>query len=156
MISKTAVIYSCLIYRKGEVLLVERLPVKLHNINQWIDRVLDNGVRPLSGKSDAGEMQEPEALVEPVLYFSRPGDTLIFCPTLQLHRIPLHGLSPRDKLLIERNPVHYCQSLSLLRPCEFTNNSGADSVFRARVFSTRSRTHLHQWVQDQAFIVSTK
>ncbi|KAL8772359.1 MAG: hypothetical protein Q9194_004639 [Teloschistes cf. exilis] len=125
-----------LIYRKGKVMLVERLPVKLHNINQWISRVLDNGVRPLSGEGDAGELQELEALVEPVLYFSRPGDTLIFSPTLQLHRIRLHRLSSRDELLIERNHIHCCQSLSLLHLCEFTNNSGAGSDFPASVFNT--------------------
>ncbi|KAI4202009.1 MAG: hypothetical protein LQ350_002914 [Teloschistes chrysophthalmus] len=125
-----------LVYRKGEVLLVKRLPVKLRKVTRWVDRVLDNGARPLAGEGDAGEFQELEALVEPVLYCSRPGETLIFCPTLQLHRIPLHGLSPKDELLIERNPIHYCQSPSLLRLCEFTNHRGADLDFRASVFNT--------------------
>ncbi|KAL8685951.1 MAG: hypothetical protein Q9218_007447 [Villophora microphyllina] len=126
-----------LVYKQGRVCDVGRLPIKLQKVAQWIDRLLDNSARPLSEEGDAGELQELEALVEPVLRFSNPGDTLVFCPTLQLHRIPLHAMSPRGELLTGRNPIHYCQSLSLLRLCEFTNNDcGADSPFQASVFNT--------------------
>jgi CHAT domain-containing protein len=54
------------------------------------------------------------ALGEPLI---KPGETIIFCPTKAIHRIPLHALNFRGAPLITRNPVVYCQSLSIFRHC---------------------------------------
>ena len=52
-------------------------------------------------------------LVEP-LAWTKPGQTLVFSPCGNLHRIPLHALKIDGELVIKRNPVVYCSSLSAL------------------------------------------
>ena len=52
-------------------------------------------------------------LVEP-LAWTKPGQTLVFSPCGNLHRIPLHALKIDGEVIIKRNPVVYCSSLSTL------------------------------------------
>jgi len=56
-------------------------------------------------------------LVQPLLQCSQPGDLLIFSPTGPLHRLPLHALEVEGAVLIERNPVVYTPSSTVLRYC---------------------------------------
>ena len=53
-------------------------------------------------------------LIQPLEYLTCPGDHVVFCPFQDLHLIPFHALLLGDKLLIKRNPVSYCPSLSVL------------------------------------------
>ena len=53
-------------------------------------------------------------LVSPLLEHTKPGEKLLFCPTQTLHRLPLHALQLAGTPVIERNPVIYIQSTSLL------------------------------------------
>lgn len=52
-------------------------------------------------------------LVEP-LAWTKPGQTLVFSPCGNLHRIPLHALKIDGEVIIKRNPVVYCSSMSAL------------------------------------------
>ena len=52
-------------------------------------------------------------LVEP-LSWTKPGQTLVFSPCGDLHHIPLHALKIDGEIVIKRNPVVYCSSLSAL------------------------------------------
>lgn len=53
-------------------------------------------------------------LVEALAFMSKPGQTLVFSPFGNLHRLPLHALQCDGQTLIRRNPVVYCSSLSVL------------------------------------------
>ena len=58
-------------------------------------------------------LYELNPLVE-VLAWTKPGQTLVFLPCGNLHRIPLHALKIDGEVIIKRNPVVYCSSLSAL------------------------------------------
>lgn len=129
-----------LVYRDGLLEHQIELNIRLEVIEEWVSKELDDPDlkdRPLASGGGMAALEKLEALVEPVLDHSNPDDTLIFCPTRALHRLPLHALSPRGSLLIDRNPIHYCQSLSLLRLCHQTQStSDAPATFQASVFNT--------------------
>lgn len=58
-------------------------------------------------------LYELNPLVAP-LAWTTPGQTLVFSPCGNLHRIPLHALKIDGEVIIKRNPVVYCSSLSAL------------------------------------------
>lgn len=61
-------------------------------------------------------LQELKSLVTPLERHTDPGDLLVFCPSNYLHQIPLHALELSDgEVLIHRNPITYCYSLSVLK-----------------------------------------
>ena len=71
-------------------------------------------------KLDTDDLQDDDAteflyelnpLVEP-LAWTKPGQTLVFSPCGNMHRIPLHALKIDGEVIIKRNPVVYCSSLS--------------------------------------------
>lgn len=47
----------------------------------------------------------------------RKGDTIIFCPTGIMHRLPLHAIPIDHVPVIEKHPVVYCPSLTVLIHC---------------------------------------
>ena len=64
--------------------------------------------------SDCTEfLYELNPLVEP-LAWTKPGQTLVFSPCGNLHSIPLHALKIDGEVIIKRNSVVYCSSLSAL------------------------------------------
>jgi CHAT domain-containing protein len=56
-------------------------------------------------------------LVAPLATLTEPEDLFILSPTGPLHAVPLHALKVGGTLLLERNPVVYCPSLTILRHC---------------------------------------
>ena len=56
--------------------------------------------------------------VEPILRWSDPGDYLYLVPHDVLHYLPLHTLKIEGNYLIERNPVLYTPSASVLKYCQ--------------------------------------
>ncbi|KAL8773761.1 MAG: hypothetical protein Q9209_001529 [Squamulea sp. 1 TL-2023] len=50
---------------------------------------------------------------EPLAAVTEPGQTLVFSPSGSLHRLPLHALEVGGELLIKRNPIVYCSSLTV-------------------------------------------
>jgi hypothetical protein len=66
-------------------------------------------------------LQDLRPLVEPLEKHTDPGFLLVFCPSNYLHQLPLHALElSDDTILIHRNPIVYCYSLSVLRHNFFT------------------------------------
>jgi CHAT domain len=47
----------------------------------------------------------------------RPGDTIVFCATGVLHKLPLHAIPIDSVPIIEKHPVVYCPSLTVLQHC---------------------------------------
>lgn len=134
-----------LIYRNGN--LIKMSPVlgkKLSEVKQWVDEFLgvedDIGPeRPLSHNLAKQDLNQLRPVVEQIKDCTQPGDTLVFCPIDQMHRIPLHAITLEGQVLIERNPVVYIQSLALLRFCRSTfepEASDRNSPFQASVFNT--------------------
>ena len=50
----------------------------------------------------------------PLRQISTPGQVLVFSPIGDLHCIPLHALKLDGDVLIRRNPIVYCSSLTVL------------------------------------------
>jgi len=73
----------------------------------------------------AGEVQVADAwqrqfrlLVEPVIRYAGEGDLIWFVPHDVLHYLPLHALPVEGRFLLDRNPVCYTPSASVMRFCQ--------------------------------------
>ncbi|KAJ3474592.1 hypothetical protein NLG97_g9775 [Lecanicillium saksenae] len=113
-----------------------RKPVKLRgaaDVREWRDAYLGQA-EFLSDVLTSEALSELEWLVEPLEKHSKPGDLLVFCPSSLLHGIPLHAVTLSGKALIERNPIVYTSSLSLMRSCCQMANKRETAVSRSAVF----------------------
>ncbi|KAK4112886.1 hypothetical protein N656DRAFT_80356 [Canariomyces notabilis] len=94
-------------------------------------------------KDPSKPMRQLDRLITPVVDASKPGDLLIFSPTGFLSSLPLHALrvnSSRDlgfndnRYLIERNPVVYAPSVSILQICLTRSREARGLKSRPSVF----------------------
>ncbi|KAL9097451.1 MAG: hypothetical protein Q9165_000347 [Trypethelium subeluteriae] len=127
--------------------IIRQLPISIGMIEGWVSEYLNGergakhitpGERTLSGmqeedEPDEGPLRNLDVLISPLAELSGPDDLLVLCPTGPIHAVPLHALRlgpPEDRqILIERNPVVYCASLtSFIQCCRL-----ADSIFAANV-----------------------
>ena len=70
-------------------------------------------------KLDLDEWQSQFApFVEPILKWAEPGDYVYLVPHDVLHYLPLHTLKVEGSYLIERNPILYTPSASVLKYCQ--------------------------------------
>lgn len=77
-----------------------------------------------------GEWQERFApFVEPILEWAKPGDYLYLVPHDMLHYLPLHTLKVEGGYLIERNPLLYTPSASLLKYCQAKRKERRENIF---------------------------
>ena len=53
-------------------------------------------------------------LVKPLAEHTKPGQVLVFSSVEKLHQVPLHALLVDKEVLIKRNPIVYCSSLTVL------------------------------------------
>lgn len=106
------------------------LDISIADVEDWCETNfldLDEKEETLNEEEDDDDsvFRELDALVEKLPFYSKPGDLLVLSPTGPLHSIPLHALRvPKDPyslsgsiLLIERNPVIYCPSVTILEQC---------------------------------------
>lgn len=54
-------------------------------------------------------------LVQPLKQASKPGQVLVFSAIGDLHCVPLHALEIDNEVIIRRNPVVYCSSMTVLK-----------------------------------------
>ncbi|KAE9362824.1 hypothetical protein N431DRAFT_490289 [Stipitochalara longipes BDJ] len=139
-----------LIYREGTITSATPIHgIKLVDVDHWVAEYLDEPEEniaddpPLTQRNARQCLNELKPLVASLEDLTAPGETLVFCPTLSLHRVPLHALSVGKPAtpMIERNPIVYAQSLSLLRLCHASQEIQADDSqasvpFHATVFNT--------------------
>jgi CHAT domain-containing protein len=82
-------------------------------------------------RTDRFEPHQPwhlDKLIEPLEALTKEGDLLVFCPSGPLHRLPLHAMTlPSRRILIERNPVVYCSSLSVVHQCAIRSSTRCKS-----------------------------
>ena len=76
-------------------------------------RVTD-GVRMMLEDIGDSDWLEFKSIISPVKDWSSPGDLVCIIPHGILHDLPLHTLKIDDQFLIERNPVFYAPSLTVL------------------------------------------
>ena len=108
-------------YRRGMQPVV-RPTLRVEQVNDWISHNLEVD-EPLLNKVSESKLDEMNPLVEYLGEITEPGDRVELCPTQALHRIPLHALRVSGQILVERNPVIYTQSLSILRQCHLTSEA---------------------------------
>ena len=92
----------------------------------WVEKYLSKATIERSSEDAFKEAQEAVGLVTPLAALTKPGDTLVLCPTAALHRFPLHCLKIKEtgerqdedcQILLQRNPVTYIHSMTLLQFC---------------------------------------
>ncbi|KAH7908905.1 CHAT domain-containing protein [Hygrophoropsis aurantiaca] len=106
---------------------MHKLGISVSVIERWRNsgveghRYLDR--RQLSGPDAYDNLNMLKELIAPIKTLSQPGDMLVLCPTKPLHGIPLHAIEidvdedEESVVLLERNPVIYTYSHSVLRQC---------------------------------------
>jgi hypothetical protein len=74
-------------YRNGEMDRIGDLPLKLDHVRKWTDDQLGFN-DPLNQRNADYFLHKLDPLVAPLAQITAPGETLIFCPTKALHRVP--------------------------------------------------------------------
>lgn len=102
---------------------------------------------------DVDEFQQRFApFVEPILEWAAPGDYLCIVPHDALHYLPLHAVKTEGSYLIERNPIVYSPSASVLKYCQ-ANRKGRRE--RALVFGDSDAEFPLPFAREEARQVAT-
>ncbi|KAI4178802.1 MAG: hypothetical protein L6R41_008203, partial [Letrouitia leprolyta] len=106
--------------------------VTLEDVNKWVEANVNKkeGEEALDWasagtKAGSNPLRAMDTVIKPLFSLQvggqpllRKGDILVLSPTKSLHRVPFHALLiDSNTPLIERHPVVYVQSLSILRHC---------------------------------------
>ncbi|KAF2464998.1 uncharacterized protein BDR25DRAFT_380039 [Lindgomyces ingoldianus] len=141
------------VYREGIISRVRPLEgITMAEVDDWIENYLhveeDPGMPSavLNDGQAKENLNELKPLVKLLAELTEKGETLVLCPTQGLHRLPLHAISlgKPSQPLIQRNPVVYIQSLSLLRLCQESFQQpilDTESPFTATLFNTLGQSH---------------
>lgn len=78
----------------------------------------NQGSRNVSDLDEEEWQREFSRLVEPIASWSDERDTIWFVPHDALHNVPLHALRMEGRHLIDRNPVCYTPSASVMAYCQ--------------------------------------
>jgi tetratricopeptide (TPR) repeat protein len=126
---------SVVVIKSDGEIAIRTLPITAADIQDWVSKYISGGTRPgspeddgnaLSGlkeddEADEGPLRQLDILVAPLNDLSSSDDLLVFCPTGILHSIPLHALrvgpEREREILITRNPIVYCASLTSFAQC---------------------------------------
>ncbi|KAI9861640.1 MAG: hypothetical protein M1813_005250 [Trichoglossum hirsutum] len=96
------------------------LEIRLTTVKAWAQTYLTGDLLSLRREDSHGLLKTLKGLVEPLAEATSPEDVLIFCPTNILQSVPLHALIVGEEILMRRNPIVYCHSLSTLRYSRFS------------------------------------
>lgn len=110
--------------------------------------------RNVSNLDEEEWQQELGRLVEPIASWSDEGDTIWFVPHDALHNVPLHALRVEGRHLIDRNPVCYTPSASVMAYC---HTKRKDRRATAVVFgdSVNDLSHAREEARSVAELFST-
>jgi CHAT domain-containing protein len=67
-------------------------------------------------------------LIEPIAQWADPEDIVYIVPHGMMHYLPLHALKLGDQYFIERNPVVYSPSASVLKYCQANRKNNPDGT----------------------------
>ena len=120
-----------MVYKNGILVKSDWVTPDLNHekLDQWVQKNLGPNVyEPLSTDEADEELAKLIPLIATAIDRTEPDDTILLCPTGILFNIPFHAIPVQGRPLIERNPVVYTQSLSILRVCGVSASAmGADS-----------------------------
>ncbi|MCJ1314376.1 hypothetical protein MMC25_008058 [Agyrium rufum] len=106
-----------MVYRHGSHDLPRHVDMRFKDVEAWHKSTMGSSM-PFTDITEAEKaLDKIESLLSPIAQLTHSGETLVICPSKILHSIPLHALKLEGKTLIERNPIAYCQSFSILRHC---------------------------------------
>ena len=112
--------------RSGSTPTINLLSTKPEKVSKWINS-------NLSGDSSVHtkDTTDLDSLVQPLAEVTKPGETLVFCASGNLHRLPLHSIDVVEdefwQPLIYRNPIIYTHSHSVLRLCVWNAQAAAEA-----------------------------
>ncbi|WP_169813309.1 CHAT domain-containing protein [Nocardia vaccinii] len=89
-----------------------------------------------------------DSIIAPIATWARRDELVVLAPHGLLHYLPLHALRLDGRYLIERNPVAYTSSASVLRACRATVRP--DSLRRVAVFGDPGRNLPHARTESQS------
>ena len=102
---------------------VEKLDVRRGELQTFAERFQHGRQRardlaPVIGESGQEDgWSRHHALIAPFARWTDPEDIIYLVPHGFLHYLPLHALMLEGRYLVERNPVVYCPSASVLKYC---------------------------------------
>jgi hypothetical protein len=120
-----------LCYRKGFTYSPALIQdVSMDTLAKWTKNLKKSSKKPLGDVSAGKEsLAELTPLLLPLFKVGtaspnqnlgrviRPGETIVFCATGVMHKLPLHAIPIDGVPVIEQHPVVYCPSLTVLRRC---------------------------------------
>ena len=117
---------------------------------ETIDSILEKWLKydgsDLLNEDACSLLQQLSPLLEPLSEVSKPGQVLVFSPTGDLHRVPLHAITIDGETLIRRNPIVYTSSLTVLdvlfkaRKSHEQHRISTDQPFKAALFGNPPTT----------------
>jgi CHAT domain-containing protein len=132
------------------------LPIPVSQMRRFVVENFGGG----QGRSDVSDLnqdewhQEFDQLVGPLASWSDEGDTVWFVPHDILHYVPLHALKIKGCHLIDRNPVCYTPSASVMRYCHAKRKDRRET---AAVFgdSDNDLSHAREEARNVAHLFGT-
>ncbi len=89
----------------------------LKEIQEWVRLHFGQGKNVMA--LDANEYQQRFGeFVAPIGHWAEPGDVVYLAPHDVLHYLPLHALKVEGEYLIDRNPVTYTPSATVIQHCQ--------------------------------------
>ncbi|KAG7001456.1 hypothetical protein G7Y79_00031g065710 [Physcia stellaris] len=115
----------CMVYKNGAQYSSNWVTPDLNyaRLNEWVEKAFAGEHEPLSTDEAGEHLAELLPLIIDAVKATEPGDTIVMCPTSVLFSIPLHAIPVDQEPLIERNPVVYTQSLTILYMCAVSASS---------------------------------
>lgn len=98
----------------GELPKSWQLDITWAEVDAVVKKFLDCDEKEILNGSARRILRKLNPLVQPLRQVSRPGQVLVFSAIGDLHCIPLHALKIDNEVLIRRNPVVYCSSMTVL------------------------------------------
>lgn len=118
--------------RPGEEPKAHLLAITKPEVSLWIQSNLK--AEYMRQKRAYERLRDLDALVAPLSGCTNANELLIFCPASLLCAFPLHALEAGGRVLLERNPVVYSSSLSVLYHCMLRRSEKGRSLKRASIF----------------------
>lgn len=93
------------------------LNLSLSTVAEFVAHNLSSESFRFTFKFNLSPFEQLASLMKPLEKVSHPDELLIFCPTGPMHRLPLHAIPLEGSPIIERNPIAYIPSATVLRHC---------------------------------------
>ncbi|MEO0644672.1 MAG: CHAT domain-containing protein [Cyanobacteria bacterium J06650_10] len=105
------------VMRPAGAIEVRQLGVRSQTVQTFVANNLGRESFRATLRDDPELLREMDGLVAPLAELTQAGELLILSLTGAMNALPLHALTVEEQCLIERNPVVYCPSLTVLRQC---------------------------------------